>query len=69
MIISIITACIAICHHISMNARPPLSVSRIDERNIATFKHWRQWEILDKKSGTHLGYMFEDGPRPFGTRC
>lgn len=45
----------------------PISESAIELKKDTSFGMIR-WEVVDSKSGSHLGHVFEDGPQPTGLR-
>ena len=45
----------------------PISDDAIELVKDTTFGMVR-WEVVDSKSGSHLGHVFEDGPEPTGLR-
>eukprot|EP00752_Nemacystus_decipiens_P004990 g4538.t1 len=48
---------------------PEHVIERIDPKDKGMPKFLQRMEVLDTKSGTHLGHVFDDGPEPTGKRC
>ncbi|CAM9942705.1 unnamed protein product, partial [Laminaria digitata] len=48
---------------------PEHVIERTDPKDASSLpKFLQRTEVLDRKSGTHLGHVFDDGPRPTGKR-
>jgi len=49
-------------------ADPAHVIERLDPKDGGKPRFLQRVEVLDRKSGTHLGHVFDDGPAPTGKR-
>ena len=49
-------------------ADPAHVIERVDPKDGGKPRFLQRVEVLDRKSGTHLGHVFDDGPAPTGKR-